>query len=295
MLDPKIDLVFKKIFCKPGNEQALLDFINLIFANEGLPLIRDLHIVNPRIEGDSLQQKAIVIDIHAITTDGEVLVIEMQMTNRKAFRERLVYYWGKGYVGQLKKGQDYSELKRTVVIGLLNFSLTDEPALHSVYQLMERKRHVPLMEQLEIHLIELPKLGRAPEIAGTPLGNWLQFLNGAPEAEWAELAIADESLRKVMMTLKELSSDAEQRSLALAREIGMLDYLTDLNAARREGKAEGEAKGEAEGKAEGKAEATQMFVLTLLQKGFDPTVISELSGLPIDQVIVLKESLSLKD
>ncbi len=59
------------------------------------------------------------------------------------------------------------------------------------------------------------------------------------------------------MTLKELSSDAEQRSLALAREIGLLDDLTDLNTARREGKAEG------------KSEASQSFALKLPQKGFE--------------------------
>ncbi len=33
LLEPKLDIVFKKLFCMPDNVQALLRFINLIFVD----------------------------------------------------------------------------------------------------------------------------------------------------------------------------------------------------------------------------------------------------------------------
>ncbi len=93
------------------------------------------------------------------------------------------------------------------------------------------------------------------------------------------------------MTLREISSDDEERALALAREIGLRDYLTNINSARRQGKQEGVAEGEAKGRAEGKTEATRSFALKLLQKGFELPEVAELTGLSLEQITQIQKSL----
>lgn len=59
----------------------------------------------------------------------------------------------------------------------------------------------------------------------------------------------------------------------------------------REGVAEGEAKGKAEGKAEGKTEAKVEVAVKLLQSGMTLIQVAELTGLPVDHVKELMESI----
>ena len=51
------------------------------------------------------------------------------------------------------------------------------------------------------------------------------------------------------------------------------------------GEAKGEARGRTEGKAEGAAEAKRQMVLSMLEKGFDIKLISELTGLSETEVL----------
>ena len=95
LLDPKLDLVFKKLFCLPENRSALQKFLNLIFANRDMPLVDDITIQNPQIDGDALQNKSIALDIHAKSSAGESLNIEIQLSNHKGLRSAS-YFIGVG-------------------------------------------------------------------------------------------------------------------------------------------------------------------------------------------------------
>lgn len=55
--------------------------------------------------------------------DGEICNIEIQLTNRKNFKERLLEYWAKLYSGQLRKGEDYVKLERTILIAIVDFDI----------------------------------------------------------------------------------------------------------------------------------------------------------------------------
>ena len=54
--------------------------------------------------------------------------------------------------------------------------------------------------------------------------------------------IAYPPVQQALGILKNLSADEEARRLALVRERALLNEITELNAARREGEARGEAK-----------------------------------------------------
>ena len=147
LLDPKLDLVFKKLFCLPENRQALLKFLNLIFADRGLPLLEDLEILNPQLDGDLVHEKSIVLDVHAKTPAGERVNIEIQLRNHLGLRERALFYWSRSFNSQLHSGEHYGQLKRTVSIFLLDFRLTEQEDMHSVYQVLETERHEPFTDR----------------------------------------------------------------------------------------------------------------------------------------------------
>jgi flagellar biosynthesis/type III secretory pathway protein FliH len=74
-----------------------------------------------------------------------------------------------------------------------------------------------------------------------------------------ELCREEEGIMRADRALQKISRDEEQWARALFREKARMDYRSEMNAARRNGKAEGLAEGlalgEAKGKAEGLAEA----------------------------------------
>jgi len=72
--------------------------------------------------------------------------------------------------------------------------------------------------------------------------------------------IAYPPVQQALGILKNLSADEEARRLALIRERALLNGITELNAARREGKAEGEAIGKAKGEAKAKQKALGKLV-----------------------------------
>ncbi|MFT8312026.1 MAG: hypothetical protein ABF629_12755 [Sporolactobacillus sp.] len=59
----------------------------------------------------------------------------------------------------------------------------------------------------------------------------------------------------------------------------------------RKGKALGKALGKVEGKTEGRAEAQKEMALRMLQKQMNPRTISELTGLSVDNILGLKETM----
>ena len=146
--------------------------------------------------------KSIALDIHAKSSLGESLNIEIQLGNHRGFMERILFYWSRQYGSQLQSGEDYQCLQRTVSIFLLNFDLTKQDAMHSVYQVLETERYEMLSDKLEIHLLELPKLTLDHREREQTLGNWLQFLRGATKEDWERLSTDDDELRKVMSTQK---------------------------------------------------------------------------------------------
>ena len=69
-------------------------------------------------------------------------------------------------------------------------------------------------------------------------------------------------------------------------------YQNTIDYAREEGEKIGEKRGReigrAEGKAEGKAEEKTAIARNMLTKGYDLKIVSELTGLSIDEVLALK-------
>lgn len=60
---------------------------------------------------------------------------------------------------QIKEGEDYSEIKKCIHIGVLDFELfKDTSGFYSSFHLMEDKRHTVYSDKIEFHVIELPKL-----------------------------------------------------------------------------------------------------------------------------------------
>jgi len=112
--------------------------------------------------------------------------------------------------------------------------------------------HELFSEQLELHVIELPKVSNLPEVLDhqVRLVRWGRFLAAQTDQEREEIAMQDPAIREAKDTLDLLSEDPVVQDIARRREEGLALYHVSMRAAEAKGRAEGRAESRAEGRAE---------------------------------------------
>ncbi|MGL4848986.1 MAG: Rpn family recombination-promoting nuclease/putative transposase [Clostridium sp.] len=233
LLKPEVDFVFKKIFGNEKKPEILISFLNAVMENEE-------KIVSVKIQGtdigkEHIEDKYSRLDIKATTNKNEKINIEIQVKNEYNMIKRSLYYWSKMYEEDLKEGQNYNSLKRTICINLLSFNYLKNDRYHNGYRLKEMVTGEELTDIQEIHFIELPKLKENEEEVSTMLEAWISFIKN-PESKRVEaLEMKMEEIRKAKEELEQLSADKEQREIYLRRKMAISDRVSDLENAEEKG------------------------------------------------------------
>jgi predicted transposase/invertase (TIGR01784 family) len=234
LLDPRVDFVFKRIFGSENNKDVLLAFLNRIFTEAGEPPLTEIILMNPYTDKDDPLDKQSIFDVYAKTVEGKLIDIEMQLFNKYDIEKRTLFYWSKRYASQLKEGEKYQELKKCVTINILNYSFLLNEEYHNVFHLREDRTGISLIDDIEIHFLELPKLDDAVPSQGG-LVNWLLFLKGTDTSDWEVLKMNEPGMEKAMDTLQYLSQDSEARRLYEARQKYLHDEASMMEAAKLAG------------------------------------------------------------
>ena len=148
--------------------------------------------------------------------------------------KRSLYYWSKMYEEQLGEGDDYSELRRTVCINILNFKYLKNDRFHNGYRLKEITTNEELTDVEEIHFIEIPKLEDDSNERGM-LVNWIEFLKNPESDKVRKLEMSVEEIREAKDELIKISNDSEQRERYEIRAKILKDKNSALNKAKRDG------------------------------------------------------------
>lgn len=280
LLDPKMDFIFKNIFGSENNKEILISFLNATLKSEDK--IKSVFIKNGDIEKEHLTNKFSRLDIKAITDKNEHINIEIQMKNEYNMIQRTLYYWAKLYEGQLKEGDNYSKLSRTICINILNFSYLNNDKFHSAFRLKDIETNDELTDIQEIHFIEVPKLKDNSDEKDM-LVAWTEFLKDPESEKVRTLEMSIEEIRKARQELVKISSDDRQRELYNMRRKAMLDESDALYNAEQKGKLVGLKEGEQKGKIE--------MIKGLLLSNVDIEIIKTTSGLTIDEINNIKKLL----
>ena len=167
-----------------------------------------------------------------------------------------------------------------MTINILNYSFLPNRQYHNVFHLREDRSGIPLIDDIELHFLELPKLDDfAAPVENGGLVNWLLFLKGADKSNWEVLAMNEPILKKAMTTLEFLSQDAEARRLYEDRQKYLHDEASMIEGALAEGEARGEKKKVVE------------MTKELLKRGVDISIIVEASGLSEDEIVAMKKEI----
>lgn len=276
LLDPKMDFIFKNIFGSENNKEILISFLNATLKSKDK--IKSVFIKNGDIKKEHLSDKFSRLDIKAITDKNEHVNIEIQMKNEYNMIQRTLYYWAKLYEGQLKEGDNYSKLSRTICINILNFSYLNNDKFHSAFRLKDIETGDELTNIQEIHFIEVPKLKDNSDEKDM-LVAWTEFLKDPESEKVRTLEMTIEEIRKARQELVRISSDDRQRELYSMRKKAMLDESDALYNAEQKGKLVGLKEGKIE------------MIKGLLLSNVDIEIIKTTSGLTIDEINDIKKLL----
>lgn len=275
VLSPTLDVVFQALFGEVGSENITRRFLEAILKQkvDNVDLSK-----NPILRANNVHDKVGILDIVAKINNIEYCNIEMQFTRKSAIIERILYYWSRIYSKQLKRGNTYSMLQKTIVILIADFNIDHLKGLeyHTSWKIIEEKyRKTILTDKLEVRIIELPKI-RKMQNQNDELLDWLFFLKNPKCERVVKKMKVNKELKQANDKLQTMSEDETMERLAWWRYKAILDENTERSVGFDEGKAEG--------KAEGRAEATKEIVINLIKKGFDVSMIEQISGLSKDEI-----------
>ena len=213
------DYIFKRVFAYKGNESVLKDFLEALLKIE----IKGIKITNPEIIPYEKGEKRGLLDIKAEINDGTMLDVEMQMKNERNTDERATEYMGKMISEQLQVGEDYQNLKKSIVIFITNYNFLKRNSYHSVGRMKFDKtledEYVNMgydeedelaSKYIEVHYIELPKFKKKELSKFTKLDQWMCIFTQNREG----IMLAEKEnkeIKRAINTLDFLSKDPKER------------------------------------------------------------------------------------
>jgi len=175
----------------------------------------------------------------------------MQVKDLRNIDKRSTYYMSRILSDELKRSEDYIQVKNTIVINLLNFEFYQRNSYRSIAHMkFEKTKENEFVEMgyqredeiatkdLEMHFIEIPKFIKKNPEARTKLEQWLWLIVG--RGEKLEMAKKEnKEIKKAMEIIDEMSMDEKEWELYESRRLAIMDYNTGINESKEEGIKEG--------------------------------------------------------
>ena len=281
LLDPRSDLVFRRIFGE--HPEILRDFLNSV-----LPLDSPI----ARLEYQQADQMPIlpvfkrgIVDVKCEDENGRLFLVEMQMQWTNAFLQRVLFNASQAYVKQLETGETFEFLQPVMALSILNDTyIKDSPEYFHHYKIIHTEQPSQRIEGLEFVFIELPKFReRNPTEARRVRWAWLNFLRAAGQAGREgyqdvasfvqETAITPSIQKAIELAQQQNFTHAEQRTyerfwqtVSMERTLMSGKYKDGKAVGFEEGHAEGLLEGHADGLAEGEARGILKARAAILSK-----------------------------
>ena len=265
---PKMDIIFQAIFGEVGSENITKDFLEKILKRKIEKISLDK---NPILRRELKDEKLGVLDIVTELDGKEKCNIEMQLIDKNNIIERMLYYWSKMYTKQIKAGDDYNKLEKTIVILIADFNIKglEEVEYHSTWKIIETNsvKKLILTDKFELDIIELSKI-KGRENEKDQLLDWLIFLENPESERVARKMEENENLKEAVEKLDRISEDEKMQRIIELRE----KAIRDEHAIYAKGVDDGIEKG------------IMKIAKSMLKKGMNVSDIIEITGLTKEEI-----------
>ena len=307
----RFDWAVKRMLRDKANFAVLEGLVTVLI---GMP-IKILEILESEGNQENATDKFNRVDIKAKTEQGEIIIVEVQLTRQLYYLQRMLYGVSKAITEHIEIGDKYDKVKKVYSINILYFDLGqgDDYLYHgktvfkgvhtgdllkvNTREQDEIKMKVPEDVFPEYFIIRINNFN---DVATTPIEEWIDYLkNGRIKEDTATpgLQEARKKLQYISMNEKErhaydahmddimVQNDVLDTAKMEGREEGRAEGREEGRAeGRSEGRAEGLAEGRAEGHAEVRAEEKNEIARNMKAMGISAGMISKATGLPEEEI-----------
>jgi predicted transposase/invertase (TIGR01784 family) len=300
-LDPKNDLIFKKIFGE--HPDLLMSFLNALMPLPADRKIESVEYLLPDLVPENPAKKYSIVDVRCRDNYGRQFLVEMQMYWSRAFNGRMVFNVSKAYARQLEKGDDFKLLQPVYGLGIINDVFDDKTTeFYHHYQTINKQNTDEVIEGLEFVVVELPKLKPEKWNDRKMAVLWLRFLKEVKDqiTEVSADLMENEDIRRALdiceeaaFTPAELAAyDKYWDMISTEKSIITVSHAEGHEKGREEGRKKGREEGREEGRKEGRKEGREegrkeerlALVNRFHQKGLSVGEIADLTDLSVEQI-----------
>ncbi|GHV34287.1 hypothetical protein FACS1894187_04530 [Synergistales bacterium] len=203
-------------------------------------------ILNPEIPPESLIDKLSRMDILARDSNKDLFNAEVQVRYHEGFDDRIAYYGAKAHSDSLKKGDEYAEARRTVMVDILDFrhtKLADVPRYHTTFMLRSEDASVTLTNKFSIHYVEVPKitdlLNNATFDSLSKEDKWVLFLNNCGGEVMERISKEEPMIAKAITIGEIFKRDKVEQERARQRDDAIMNWKLTVGPIYQKGLREG--------------------------------------------------------
>ena len=249
----RFDWAIKRLLRQKANFDVLEGFLT-VFLEEKITIVELLESKGNQLSADDKFNR---VDIKALNSKGEIIIIEIQNTRELYYLERILYGVAKAITEHIHLGDAYYKVKKIYSISVLYFDIgigldylyhgqNQFIGVHSKDQLfINTKERDAIVSRLPSEIFPeyiLIRVNEFNKVAVTPLEEWMDYLKDGtirPDTTAPGLGEAREKLRYYSMTPSERNAYDEHLSAIMIQN-------DVLDSAKLEGRIEGLAEGREE-------------------------------------------------
>ena len=264
-----------------GNEDILENIVNCVLIDSGFEEVHNLEIINPHNLPENINLKESVLDVKAKTKDNKKIIIEIQLSGNIDFVKRIYYYISKNIVSELNENESYDIISQVISINFVNFNMDfdDEGKAHRCFKLIDTQNHNVSLDIIQMHIIEIPRFikilknSNTDDIKKNKILSWIEFFTVKDLDKVKEkLKELNNIMSKVIDKYERFISSEEEMEVYNARDAFLYGQTIMLKREREEGIKEGIKENQI------------LTAKNMKKKNMDINLISELTGLSIEEI-----------
>ena len=289
--NPYTDFGFKKLFGEEASKDLLVDFLNQLLPPQHQ--IAQLNFKNPENLPETTDERRSIFDIYCESVTGERFIVEMQKAKIHFFKERSLFYSTFPIREQSHQGLWDFHLLPVYFIAILDFKYDekeDERKFRRDVCLKDQDGDV-FYDKLHFKFLQMPLFNKQEHELETHFDKWVYFLKHLEDFDHIPAILNEPIFTKGFEIASIAHLNADQYDAYIKSVLSYNEAKAVLDTAYQDGKLEGKLEGKAEGLIEGKLEGLiegklegqldEKFEVakSMLNKGFDISLIADITKL----------------
>ena len=287
-----------------GNEDILENIVNAVLEDLGFETVHNLQIINPHNLPENINLKESVLDVKAVTKDKRKVIIEIQLSGNIDFLRRIYYYISKNIVSEVEEKEPYDIISEVISINFVDFNMDfgDAGKPHRCFKLIDTENPEIVLDMVQMHIVEVPRFKKilnnanAEYIKRKQILSWIEFFTAKDlDKVKDKLKEVNNIMPKVINKYERFISSEDEMQVYNARDAFLYGQTLMLKREREEGIQEGLERGIEKGIQEGIEKGIQegrreeqiAIARSFKNAGIDIKIISENTGLTIEEVLKL--------